>query len=496
MQSPLFCIYHSIYNCFKKKVLMKTFYWYDYETFGLSPKVQRIAQFAGIRTDENLNILDEHMFYCKPTHDSLPAPEACAVTGITPQLCEEKGYVEHDFIKKIHAEFSTPETCIVGYNSIAFDDEYTRHTLFRNFLDPYSWHWQNGNSRWDILNVARFCYAHKESESLNWVKNEKNRPIFKLDNLAPANNIEHSNAHDAMADVRATIGIASIIKKTQPRFFEYALSLRNKKEVEKLVKLFHPMLLTSSSFGYKSSFTRLVTAICYHPDYSDRAIVFNLSQDPEMLLELDVDELKKLTFTRKSDLPKGLDRLELNELVFNKSPMFVCSPNQDSFNLSPSLIDKFQIDMENCLKNLSFIHQNKSKIEQKVQLVYKQASERQQSPDVDQSLYDGFVSNHDRAICNEIQNLTSANLVGYTPQFQDKRLSKLFLNFKARNYPESLNEYEQEEWFEIVQSRIQNGVNGFLSIDSFERSLNNLKETDPNRTKLWKDLEDYANSFI
>lgn len=496
MQSPLFCIYHSIYNCFKKKVLMKTFYWYDYETFGLSPKVQRIAQFAGIRTDENLNILDEHMFYCKPTHDSLPAPEACAVTGITPQLCEEKGYVEHDFIKKIHAEFSTPETCIVGYNSIAFDDEYTRHTLFRNFLDPYSWHWQNGNSRWDILNVARFCYAHKESESLNWVKNEKNRPIFKLDNLAPANNIEHSNAHDAMADVRATIGIASIIKKTQPRFFEYALSLRNKKEVEKLVKLFHPMLLTSSSFGYKSSFTRLVTAICYHPDYSDRAIVFNLNQDPEMLLELDVDELKKLTFTRKSDLPKGLDRLELNELVFNKSPTFVCSPNQDSFNLSPSLIDKFQIDMENCLKNLSFIHQNKSKIEQKVQLVYKQASERQQSTDVDQSLYDGFVSNHDRAICNEIQNLTSANLVGYTPQFQDKRLSKLFLNFKARNYPESLNGYEQEEWFEIVQSRIQNGVNGFLSIDSFERSLNNLKETDPNRTKLWKDLEDYANSFI
>ena len=475
---------------------MKTFYWYDYETFGLSPKVQRIAQFAGIRTDENLNILEEHMFYCKPTHDSLPAPEACAVTGITPQLCEEKGYVEHDFIKKIHAEFSTPETCIVGYNSIAFDDEYTRHTLFRNFLDPYSWHWQNGNSRWDILNVARFCYAHKESESLNWVKNEKNRPIFKLDNLAPANNIEHSNAHDAMADVRATIGIASIIKKTQPRFFEYALSLRNKKEVEKLVKLFYPMLLTSSSFGYKSSFTRLVTAICYHPDYSDRAIVFNLNQDPEMLLELDVDELKKLTFTRKSDLPKGLDRLELNELVFNKSPMFVCSPNQDSFKLSPYLIDKFQIDMVNCLKNLSFIHQNKSKIEQKVQLVYKQASERQQSPDVDQSLYDGFVSNHDRAISNDIQNLTSSDLVGYTPEFQDKRLSKLFLNFKARNYPESLNDYEQEEWFEIVQARIQNGENGFLSIDSFERSLNTLKETHPNRTKLWKDLEDYANSFI
>jgi len=475
---------------------MKTFYWYDYETFGLSPKVQRIAQFAGIRTDENLNILDEHMFYCKPTHDCLPAPEACAVTGITPQLCEEKGFIEHDFIRKIHAEFSTPDTCIVGYNSIAFDDEYTRHTLFRNFLDPYSWHWQNGNSRWDILNVARFCYAHKEDGSLNWVKNEKNRPIFKLDNLAPANNIEHSNAHDALADVRATIGIASIIKKTQPRFFEYALSLKNKKEVEKLVKLGYPMLLTSSSFGYKSSFTRLVTAISYHPDYSDRAIVFNLNQDPEILLELDVDELKKLTFTRKSDLPKGLEKLELNELVFNKSPMFVCSPNEDSFKLSTALIDKFQIDMEHCLKNLTFIHQNRSKIEDKVQLIYKQESERQQSSDADQSLYDGFVSNHDRAICNEIQSLSNTDFAGYTPPFEDNRLSKLFLNFKARNYPQSLNDYEQEEWFEIVQSRIQNGENGFLSIDSFESSLNNLKESHPDRKKLWKDLEDYANSFI
>ena len=312
---------------------MKTFYWYDYETFGLSPRVQRIAQFAGIRTDENLNILDEHMFYCKPTHDCLPAPEACAVTGITPQLCEQKGLIEHEFIKKINKEFTVPQTCIVGYNSIAFDDEFTRHTLFRNFLDPYAWHWQNGNTRWDILSVARFCYAHKEHESLEWVKNENNRPIFKLDKLAPANAIDHANAHDALADVRATIGIAKIIKETQPIFFNYALSLNEKKEVSRQVKILYPMLLTSSSFGYKCSFTRMVTALCYHPDYPDRAIVFNLQQDPEIILELESYELKTLVFTKKADLPKGIDKLELKELIFNKSPMFVCSPKPDNFKL-------------------------------------------------------------------------------------------------------------------------------------------------------------------
>ena len=475
---------------------MNTFYWYDYETFGLSPKVQRIAQFAGIRTDENLNVLDEHMFYCKPTHDSLPAPEACAVTGITPQLCEKKGFIEHEFIKKIHDEFSKPGTCIVGYNSIAFDDEYTRHTLFRNFLDPYSWHWQNGNARWDILNVARFCYAHKEEGSLNWVKNERNRPIFKLDRLAPANHIEHTNAHDAMADVRATIGIARIIKDTQPKFFNYALSLNDKKEVAQLVKPLHPMLLTSSSFGYKSSFTRLVTSICNHPEYNDRSIVFNLNQDPEIFLELESEELKTLTFSKKSDLPKGIEKLDLSELVYNKSPMFVCSPNSDNFKLSPTLIEKFQLNLDKCLKNLRFIQQNSQSIEDKVRSIYTNDSDREPSRDVDQSLYDSFISNNDRKICNEIQNLSPTQLSEFAPEFEDRRLTKLFLNFKARNYPELLNEFEQEQWFEIVQSRIQNGADGFLSIDSFERAIENLRETQPGRENLWKELEDYAQSFI
>ena len=475
---------------------MKTFYWYDYETFGLSPRIHRIAQFAGIRTDENLNILDEHMFYCKPTNDSLPSPEACAVTGITPQLCEKKGLIEHEFINKINKEFSVPDTCIVGYNSIAFDDEFTRHTLFRNFIDPYAWHWQNGNSRWDILMVARFCFAHKEEGSLEWVKNEKNKPIFKLDQLAPANKIEHSNAHDAMADVRATIKLAAIIKNTQPKFFEYALSLNNKHEVKKQVRLLHPMLLTGITFGYKTSYTRLVTAICYHPEYKDRAIVFNLNQDPEILIELESDELKALTFSRKADLPKGIEKLELSQMAFNQSHMFVCSPYPDSFKLSPQLREKFHIDMESCLKNLQYIQNNIREIEEKVHSIYKSDSEKQPSNDVDQSLYDGFLSNKDKVICDQIQSLSKDEIRKFKPNFEDRRLLKLFLNFKARNYPETLTEDEQEDWFEIVQSRVQSGENGYLSFEHFEKSLNRLKEVEPNREHLWQELEEYANRLL
>jgi exodeoxyribonuclease-1 len=469
---------------------MKTFFWYDYETFGLSPKTQRIAQFAGIRTDEDLNIIDEHMFYCKPTYDSLPSPEACSITGITPQICEKNGLIEKIFISKINNEFSVPDTCIVGYNSINFDDEFTRYTLFRNFIDPYAWHWQNGNSRWDILDVVRFCYALKKDNSLKWSYDENIKPIFKLDKLAPANNIEHSDAHDALADVKATIGIAKIIKTTQPKLFAYALSLRDKREVSKKIELFSPLLHTSGIYSAKLSCTCLTTALAYHPEYSDRALVFNLDQDPSLLIELEVEELKTLIFSKK--LPKGLDRLQIKELAFNKSPMFV--PNV--YKLENKITEQLQIDIDKCMDNLSYIRDNQTQITEKIKSIYTKDSERTPALDVDQSLYDNFIDKTDRLICNEIQNLSSDELKKFKPEFKDKKLSKLLLNFKARNFPESLTENEHEEWFEIVQSRVQNGENGYLSLENFYKSLEKQKISAPSKSDIWIQLEEYAQSFL
>ena len=469
---------------------MKTFFWYDYETFGLSPKTQRIAQFAGIRTDEDLNIIDEHMFYCKPTYDSLPSPEACSITGITPQICEKNGLIEKIFISKINNEFSIPDTCIVGYNSINFDDEFTRYTLFRNFIDPYAWHWQNGNSRWDILDVVRFCYALKKDNSLKWYYDENSKPIFKLDKLAPANNIEHSDAHDALADVKATIGIAKIIKTTQPKLFAYALSLRDKREVSKKIELFSPLLHTSGIYSAKLSCTRLTAALAYHPEYSDRALVFNLDQDPSLLTELDTEELKTLIFSKK--LPKGLDRLQIKELAFNKSPMFV--PN--IYKLENKITEQLQIDIDKCMENLSYIKDNQTQITEKIKSIYTKDSERTPALDIDQSLYDNFIDKTDRLICNEIQNLSSDELRDFKPQFKDKKLSKLLLNFKARNFPESLTENEHEEWFEIVQSRVQNGENGYLSLENFYKSLEKQKISAPSKSDIWIQLEEYAQSFL
>lgn len=144
----------------------KSIYWYDYETFGSDPRRDRAAQFAGLRTDENLQIIDEPLvIYCRPANDFLPSPQACLITGITPQEAASKGLVEAEFIARILAEFSRPGTCVAGYNSIRFDDELTRQLLYRNFFDPYEREWKDGNSRWDIIDMLRLCAAARPEES-------------------------------------------------------------------------------------------------------------------------------------------------------------------------------------------------------------------------------------------------------------------------------------------------------------------------------------------
>jgi exodeoxyribonuclease-1 len=463
-----------------------SFYFYDYETFGVSPKTSRIAQFAGIRTDENLNIIDEKMLYCKPTGDVLPDPIAVNVTGITPQLCEKNGLIEKDFIAEINKEFSTPKTCVVGYNNIRFDDEFTRYTLFRNFFDPYAWAWKGGNSRWDLLDVVRMCYALKP-QTMNFPLID-GIPSFKLDKLAPANNII-VKAHDALEDVRATIAIAKIIKEKEPKLFDYALSLKDKKTVASKVTLFEPMLHTSGMYSAKLGCTRRCVALGFSP--LGNAVIFNLDQDPQILLDLEVTELKKLQFAKKQDLPEGQERLQIKEMHFNKSPMFV--PNVAK--LDPKTVKHLSIDMNKTDKHLAFILENKQAISQKIKEMYQKA-EFAKNNDSDQSLYDGFLSNNDRQVADEVVKTPVENLSNLQPQFENENLKKLFVNFKARNYPETLSESESEYWFEVVQERIQVGENGYLGIEEFEKNLNQLKKDFPEKSNLWEDVNKYAQDMI
>ena len=417
-------------------------YWHDYETWGADPQKDFPCQFAGIRTDLDLNIISEPlMIFSQIANDCLPVPQACLVTGITPQRSLKEGLPERDFIAKVHEQFSRPNTCVAGFNNIRFDDEITRYTLYRNFYDPYSREWQHGNSRWDIIDLARACYALRP-EGINWPLNEAGVPSFKLQDLTKANSIQHEGAHDAMSDVYATIAVAKLIKERQPKLFDYLFTLRNKRKVleqidyKKLIPLVHISSKISSVYGCCT----WIVPIGMHPSNKNAVITLNLALDPSPLFTLSADEIREKLYTPNSMLGENEQRLPIKLLHINKCP--VLAPAK---TLSTENAKRLGIDRQRCLQNLQKIKANLHIID-KLQQVYVQ-KESPNSLDPEHALYSGgFFSSTDKELMNQIVNSDVNGLTELYLPFEDERLHSLLFRYRARNVPQSLSGSEIERW--------------------------------------------------
>jgi exodeoxyribonuclease-1 len=423
-----------------------TLYWHDYETWGEVPAQDRPSQFAGVRTDENLNIVGEPlMIYCRPTPDSLPKPDACLITGLTPQVALAKGLPEHQFAAQIHAELSRPGTCGVGYNSIRFDDEVTRYMLYRNFYDPYEREWRNGNSRWDIIDVVRMTRALRP-EGIAWPNYEDGRPCFKLEMLTAANHLNHEAAHDALSDVYATIAMAKLIKAQQPKLFDYAYRLRDKRFVNSLIDIagHKPLLHISSRFPGENGNAALMLPLAIHPTNKNSVIAYNLAANPKDLLSLSADELRERLFTRSEDLPAGVERIALKEIHLNKSPMILPPSMLDEPTAARLQIDRALLEQHwQELRNLSVNEQ--AALQEKLYELYSDIGYIEKT-DPEQMLYSGFFDEADKKVMAQVRRSSPEELATKTFAFKDARLSELLFRYRARNFPESLSSLEYQKW--------------------------------------------------
>lgn len=423
-----------------------TLYWHDYETWGEVPAQDRPSQFAGVRTDENLNVIGEPlMIYCRPTPDSLPKPDACLITGLTPQVALSKGLPEFQFAAQIHAELSRPGTCGVGYNSIRFDDEVTRYMLYRNFYDPYEREWRNGNSRWDIIDVVRMTRALRP-DGIQWPNYEDGRPCFKLEMLTAANHLNHESAHDALSDVYATIAIAKLIKTQQPKLFDYAYRLRDKRFVNSLIDIANhkPLLHISSRFPGENGNAALMLPLAIHPTNKNSVIAFNLGSSPRDLLNLSADELRERLFTRSEDLPAGVERVALKEIHLNKSPMILPPSMLDEPTAARLKIDRALLDRHwQELRNLSAGEQ--AALQEKLYDLYSDIGYIEKT-DPEQMLYSGFFDEADKKLMAQVRRSSPAELATKVFVFKDARLSELLFRYRARNFPETLSSLEYQKW--------------------------------------------------
>ena len=441
-------------------------YWHDYETFGVDPARDRAAQFAGLRTDEDLNpVGDPLVLYCRPADDMLPHPEACLVTGITPQKARSEGLSEAAFIAKIERELAHPGTCGVGYNSIRFDDEFTRNLLYRNFHDPYAREWQNGCSRWDIIDMMRLMRAFRP-EGLEWPVDETGRPSFRLEALTAANGIGHESAHDALSDVVATIDLARRVKKAQPKLYDYVYRYRDKRLVSGLLAMKKPLVHVSAMYPSEYGCTALVLPLALHPVNRNEVIVYDLRHDPSGLLDLDAEEIRRRIFTPKSEL--DVDRFPVKTIHVNKSPV-VASEKL----LTPEIARGLGIDMIACRAHAEALQRAEGLADKLAEAFC--AREKPRSDDPDLSLYGGFFGNADRAKMDIIRSTSPDALGGLDLGFDDPRIPEMLFRYRARNFPETLSESERSRWAAYRRARLS-GENASLRLEDYFSAIAALRE--------------------
>jgi len=472
-----------------------TLYWHDYETFGADPRRDRPAQFAGVRTDETLNEIGEPLvIYCKPARDFLPHPEACLLTGITPQLAAERGLLEPEFIARIHAELAQPNTCGTGYNSVRFDDEVTRFTLYRNFYDPYAREWQQGNSRWDIIDLVRMTYALRP-HGIAWPQHEDGQPSFRLEDLVAANGIAHESAHDALSDVRATIALARLLRAQQPRLYDWLFQLRDKRKAATQLDLntHNPVLHTSRMYPAKTGCTTLVMPMIIEPGNNNSVLVYDLRHDPDIFLPLDHDELSRLLFTRSEDLPDGMQRLPVKSVKVNKCPAL--APRN---TLTVDTAERIELDLAACHRHWQKLCTEPSFF-QRVATAYT-SHDFAPSSDVDVALYDGFLNNADASLSAQIRLASPQELAKARFDFQDRRLAELLFRYRARNWPETLSESEMHRWEQSRLQRLtQNNARGSITFAEFSAQIEQLHAThgrDARAGRLLDTLEAWGKDLI
>lgn len=472
--------------------MSESIFWYDFETFGASPVWDRPSQFAGIRTDLDLNIIEEpENFYCRQADDYLPHPIACLITGISPQTCQKKGMSEAAFIQRINTIFSVPDTCVAGYNSIRFDDEVTRNTLYRNFHDPYQREWQNGNSRWDILDMMRCAYALRP-EGINWPKGEDGKVSFKLENLSAANGIVHENAHDALSDVYATIGLAKLIKDKQPKLYEHLFNLRRKEAVAPLLDIVNkrPFLHISGMFGVDRGCAAMMVPLAMDASNKNAVICYDLMADPKPLFDLTIEQIQHRVFTAKDKLPEGVDRLAIKTIHLNKCPVVLPAKM-----VSPDIAERWGFDGAIIRENLALIR-NGADLSQKLQAVMNRVFEAAHDPDA--MLYSGgFFSHSDKSEMAKIREAHPEALDDMPFAFQDRRLEEMLFRYRARNYLETLNGDEREKWEEYRKQKLLGPSNGIvLNYEMFAKAINEAAQTaTQQQQEILQDLATYAESI-
>lgn len=474
---------------------LQTILWHDYETFGINPKVDFPVQFAAIRTTVDLQIIEHQPninWLCKIPHDYLPHPQACLVTGITPYYSISKGLSEPEFANRIYRQMIEPNTCVVGYNSMKFDEEVTRHLFFRNLFPVYEREYKNNNSRWDVIDLVRACYALRP-ENINWPFYDNGKPCFKLEELTKANNIGHEDAHDALSDVHATIAIAKLIKTSHPKLYDYYWQLRSKHQVNTMLQQFQSniFIYVGGFIGSEQGCCTIIMPVCAHPENQNAILCIDLLRPITEFSKNESTQLKALLFD--SGIAHS-NKPGLLNIAVNKSP-FVAPIK----TLSEERANALNIDVEMAINNFKVLAKSASLVDL-CQSVFTSTGSQIRPENIDEQLYTSdFPSPADMKLMETVRHEVPEQLAAHTEQFESKLLNSLLFQYRARNYPHLLDEQEMFRWQQHIAFRMtQSKKKACLSLDEYFSAIEELNQQYqqyPDKVKILESLKRYADEL-
>jgi len=474
-------------------------YWYDYETSGVHPAWDRPMQFAGLRTDEQLVPLEEPVvLYCQLATDILPDPRACLMTGITPEQCQRDGQPEHRFAAAIQAQLARPGTCSVGYNSMSFDHEFSRHLMYRNFYNPYAHEWQHECSRWDLIDLMRLAYALRP-HVLNWPRREDGSPIFALEELGRANGLD-LDYHDALADVQATVELARRVRQAEPTMFDYAFKLRRTRAVRALLTRHRdqPLLHLDRRYPARQGCAALILPLLENPWLKNEWLVYNLEVDPGWLLAGSDEELQASLplggGDRQVEGPPPLEWLRLN-----RSPLLVHGAGR---MLDEATATRLGMAREQCLDHHRHFP-DLPRVRARLAALLEQLPPRTFSAvaEVEGQLYSGgLFSDRDLSLMEKVRGTPPGQLGTTRFSFEDPRLETLLFHYRARNFHATLSEEEKQRWQQESAARLtEPGESGGPRMEAYFEQIERLLDSGQlmeEQRRLLEELQAYGDKVV
>ena len=462
---------------------MSNFLFYDFETSSSNKAWGQIIEIGAILTDDDLNELDRFEAKCRLAPGVIPEAMSLIVSNTTPKRLKETNLSHYQMVRQFVEKLKKwGKITYIGWNNIDFDQIFWRHTLFQSLEYPFA-STVNGNKEGDLINLARAANLYYPGTLKNRT-NEKGNLEYKLDTMAPLNDIEHA-AHTAIGDCLATLKIARIIKKKAPSVWNASLMTINKEESLKVIK--NEKLFCTNEFYYGKVVPFVQTFVCQHPIYQWPK-TFDLKHDPNIYMSMPLDVLK-------------------TELKKQPKVMRTCRHNKHPIVMNPSYVDNFEaykmIGIKKLRERAEIVKKNKE-FSEKVQLILRdealEKAETKSQEDIyeEESLYN-FPPPEDNKILSGFHEVDWEKKLGYLQKFKDKRLQYFGKKIIYQEKPDLLSKEDYDEIHGTIVKRVLSTTDKkkwntiprtYKEIDDLRAKFEKNKDND--KLKMLEDINVYV----